>query len=108
MDWERNWRNANGRVLHGETISLHASPIPGYLFEKWTSSSGDLFVLGQESLELPVSKPMIVNARFVPINPVELTITVYPENSGWTFGQGIVNQKCEISNLGETKSWLYF
>ena len=90
-----------GRVLHGETISLHASPIPGYLFEKWTSSSGDLFVLGQESLELPVSKPMIVNARFVPINPVELTITVYPENSGWTFGQGIVNQNAKYPILAK-------
>ena len=90
-----------GRVTHGDSISLKATPVAGYLFEKWTSSTGDLYKSGQESLELAVSKPMIVNARFVPINPVELTISVSPESSGWTFGQGVVNQNAKYPILAK-------
>ncbi|MEC8355077.1 MAG: hypothetical protein VXZ37_00515 [Verrucomicrobiota bacterium] len=90
-----------GRVIHGDSISLQATPVAGYLFEKWTSSSGDLYQSGQELLELAVTKPMIINARFVPINPVELTISVSPENSGWTFGQGIVNQNAKYPILAK-------
>ena len=90
-----------GEVVHGDSISLQATPVAGYLFEKWTSSSGDLYQSGQESLELAVTKPMIINARFVPINPVELTISVSPENSGWTFGQGIVNQNAKYPILAK-------
>lgn len=90
-----------GKVVHGDSISLQATPVAGYLFEKWTSSSGDLYQSGQESLVLAVTKPMIINARFVPINPVELTISVSPENSGWTFGQGIVNQNAKYPILAK-------
>ena len=91
----------SGKIVHGESISLEAFPIPGYTFEKWTSSSGELYKAGQMTLELPVTQSMIVNARFIPINPVELTINTVPENSGWTFGQGIVNQSAKYPILAK-------
>ena len=81
-----------GPVVHGETISLQAIPVDGYEFEKWTSSTGDLFEDGELSLDLQILNSQIINARFTPVNPVELVINKSPANSGWTFGQGTVNQ----------------
>ena len=39
-----------------------------------------------------MTKSLLINARFKPINPVELTITKSPADAGWTFGQGTFNQ----------------
>ena len=79
-------------VAHGTSISLTATPVSGYVFDKWTSSSGDLYQPGNTNLEITISKTIIINARFSPVNPVELVIGKSPANSGWTFGQGTVNQ----------------
>ena len=86
-----------GLTVHGDTISLQATPVDGYVFEKWTSSSGDLFVDEEVNLDLQILSSQIVNARFTPINPVELVINKYPTDSGWTFGQGTVNQNPKYS-----------
>jgi len=80
------------KVPHGTSISLQAIPVNGYLFKKWTSSTGDLYQAGNANLVIEISSPMIINARFSPINPVDLIINKSPVASGWTFGQGTVNQ----------------
>ena len=94
VEWEGlgAGESLTGLISHGTIISLIANPINGYVFDKWTSSSGDLYQPGNTNLEIAISKPMIINARFSPVNPVELAISKSPANSGWTFGQGTVNQ----------------
>lgn len=80
--------NLSANVPYGQTINLRAVPSNGYFFEKWTNSAGDLYKAGEIDLSISINSPMLINARFAPLNPVELTISTIPDNAGWTFGQG--------------------
>ena len=81
--------NIASTIPHGEVLTFRSTPNDGYMFEKWTSSSGDLFQSDDSTLVFSATQSMILNVRFTPINPVELTISQFPSDSGWTYGQGV-------------------
>ena len=87
----------SAHVPHGQILVLRAIPSEGYYFEKWTNSAGDLYKTGTVDLSVTIEKPMLINARFAPVNPIELTITANPEIAGWTFGQGIFSHSSDHS-----------
>ena len=71
---------------HGSTVTLTASPVPGFKFESW--SGDDLIDKNNPVLDLNLTSSKTVAARFAQIGEIELILSVSPEGAGSVSGAG--------------------
>ena len=75
-------------VPHGEKLNLQALALPEYQFEKWVGDALGNANIFNSQLELTISQDMSVTGRFIPLQPISLTIVVEPAVAGFAIGSG--------------------
>jgi hypothetical protein len=85
-------------IPHGAKVNLQALANAEYQFEKWVGDglqSADIF---SSQLELTVTQDLSLTGRFIPLQPINLTIAIVPAEAGFAIGDGsfIYNAKHPI------------
>ena len=73
---------------HGEIVKITAIPNENYQFEQWSGSGlGGLNTTSKE-IQLTVNQNINVNAKFIPLQPLDLKIIIEPVDTGFVIGDG--------------------
>ena len=73
---------------HGENVRITAIPNDNYQFAQWSGNGLDGLNTTSTEIQLTVNQNINVNAKFIPLQPLELRITIEPVDSGFVIGNG--------------------
>ncbi len=73
---------------HGEVVKITGIANNNYQFEKWSGNGLEGLNTTSDNLEFTVSKNIDVSAKFIPLQPLELKITIEPVDAGFVIGDG--------------------
>lgn len=96
-------RGANSQIQtihvpHGEQVNLQALANTNYQFEKWVGNGLESADVYNKQLELTITQDISITGHFVPLRPIQLTITIVPTEAGFALEEGffIYNPKHPI------------
>ena len=76
-------------MLYGDTLSVEAEASEGYRFEKWlVVPVGTISNSKNPLLNLTIQQNMTISPLFVTIENIPISISIYPEEAGFSVGQG--------------------
>ncbi len=79
----------NRTMIYGETISAYAQPAVGFRFEKWlVVPDGSIANPKLAQLDLTIRQNLTISPLFVPIENLPLSIVIFPEQAGYSDGEG--------------------
>jgi uncharacterized repeat protein (TIGR02543 family) len=73
---------------YGENVRITAVPDDNYQFQQWSGNGLDGLNTTSSEIQFTVNQNINVNAKFIPLQPLELKITIEPAESGFVIGNG--------------------
>ncbi len=75
-------------LAHGSALNLLAIANANYQFEKWSGTGLSGLNTSSKSIDIEVVGNYDISAQFIPLQPLQLNITIEPEDSGFAIGAG--------------------
>ena len=90
LKYHENYVSEIDRVmLYGDTLSVVAEASEGYRFEKWlVAPVGSISNNKNPLLNLTIQQTMTISPLFVTIENIPISISIQPEEAGFSVGQG--------------------
>ena len=73
---------------HGEIVNITAIPDENYQFEQWSGNGLDGLNTSSREIQLTINQNINVNAKFIPLQPLDLNIIIEPVDTGFVIGDG--------------------
>ena len=106
---ENDYSEISKTMLYGDTLSLEAVSSEGYRFEKWlVVPDGSITNPKNSNLNLTIQKNMTITPLFVTVEDINITISIFPAEAGYSIGHGAFPYNESHPILAQNrKGWIF-